>query len=79
MTVKELINFLKTQDQALDVVYEMCSEYRLLEAKDITTKKLSHPRPDGWVHDENIYIIIENILTVEPKASNKAYLVLPGN
>jgi len=49
MTVKELIEFLQTQPQEIQVAYRCCSEYDILDAKYIEIKELCAPRPDGWV------------------------------
>lgn len=67
MTVKDLIDFLSTQPQDLDVVYQICSEQKLLEVGEIKIGDLCLPRPDGWVHDKR------------PDKPFKAYLILPGN
>lgn len=50
MNVAELIEFLKTQPQDMLVVYDVCSEYCLVEAEGIKVKNLCVARPDGWVH-----------------------------
>ena len=66
MIVRELIELLKTFDPELPVCYRMCSEYDLLEAKDITTGDLCEPRPDGWVHDQR------------PDKRHAKYVIFPG-
>lgn len=67
MTVSELIEFLKTQPQDMPVAYEFCSDYALLEAKDIETCDLCFPRNDGYLHR-----------TRQDRPKQK-YLVFPGN
>lgn len=67
MNVSELIEFLKTQRQDLQVIYQCCSENALLETKDIYVGEACEPRPDGWVANQR---------TDKP---TKTYLVLPGN
>ena len=67
MTVAELIEFLKTQPQDLPVAYQYCSDYSLLEAKDIYIEKLSLPRNDGY------------IAAGRPDRGKQEYLVFPGN
>lgn len=67
MTVAELITFLQTQPQDIQVVYSIYSEQCLLEAKEIRLVELCKARPDGWVHH---------------KRSDKEtdlYLLFPGN
>ena len=49
MTVAELIEFLKTQRQDMQVIYAEHSEFNLLELKDIYEVQACEPRPDGWV------------------------------
>lgn len=67
MTVSELIKFLQTQPQDLQVVYKCFSEQCLLEAQDICVDDLCLPRPDGWVQDKR------------PDMPTQKYLVFPGN
>lgn len=67
MTVKELIEFLKTQPQDLLVAYKICSEQCLLEEMDIEIKDLCEARPDGWVQNQR------------PDKPTVKYLVFPGN
>jgi len=67
MTVKELIEFLLTQPQELQVAFRCCSEYCLLEARDIDVGKACEPRPDGWV---------QNFRKDKP---SQDYLMFPGN
>ena len=67
MTVAELIEFLKTQPQELPVAYRFCSDYSLLEAKDIEIENLCIPRPDRYVQ------------AARPDRAKVPYLVFPGN
>lgn len=67
MTVKELIEFLKTQPQELPVVYYCHSEQVLMEKSDIRIENLGKARMDGWVHD------------ARPDEPTVKYLVFPGN
>jgi hypothetical protein len=67
MTVSELIEFLKTQPQDLDVAYKCCSEQVLLTASDIEIKELCTTRNDGWIQDKR------------PGYPTQKYLVFPGN
>lgn len=67
MTVSELIEFLKTQDQELQVIYQCCSEQVILEAKEICELEGCEPRPDGWVQNKR------------PDMPFKKYLSFPGN
>ena len=52
MTVAELIEFLKTQDQELLVVYRIHSEQCLMQVADIGVIEACEPRNDYWVHDK---------------------------
>jgi hypothetical protein len=67
MTVKELIEFLKTQPQDLDVAYHCYSEQTLLEVHEIKIENLCAARPDGWIQNHR------------PDLPTKPYLVFPGN
>jgi len=67
MTVKEFIAYLSTQPQELHVVYRCCSEWCLLETKEISIQSLCHPRPDGWVANSR------------PDKERMEFLTLPGN
>ena len=67
MTVKELIEYLKTKPQDILVVYCCHSERCLIEEDEIKVMELCEPRPDGWV---------QNARSDMPK---QKYLVLPGN
>lgn len=67
MKVKELIAFLKKQDQELDVAYGLYSEQCLLESSKIIVEVHCVARTDGW---------IENARTDKP---TQKYLVFPGN
>lgn len=70
MTVKEFIEFLKTQPQDILVAYERCSEQCLLTKDEISIKKLKYPREDGWIH---------NTWRGEENEPLQEYLLLPGN
>ena len=67
MNVAELIEFLKTQPQDLQVAYRVYSEQCLLEADDIRIFEGREPRPDGWVHASR------------PDKPKQRYLLFPGN
>jgi hypothetical protein len=67
MTVAELIAFLQTQPQDLQVAYRLHSEQCLLEADEVGPYEACEPRPDGW---------IENPRPDKPK---RTYLMFPGN
>ena len=67
MTVAELIAFLQTQPQDLQVCYGLYSEQCLLKVEDIAVEELGMPRPDGWVHHKR------------PDRPSQKYLCLPGN
>lgn len=67
MTVSELIEFLKTQPQDLQVVHGMYSEYLLLNPDNIRIETLSEPRNDGWVASSR------------SNNPHQEYLVFPGN
>ena len=67
MTVSELITFLQTQDQTLEVCFSQFSEQALLQPQDITVKKLGLARPDGWIQNER------------PDKPSQDYLSFPGN
>lgn len=71
MTVADLIEYLKKQDQSLPVAYALHSEYCLLESSDMKVKKLHKYRPDGWVH------CFYKESEIKEKGMN--YFVLPGN
>jgi hypothetical protein len=65
--VKELIAFLQQLDPEMLVAYKCYSEQVILEADEIELKRLSWPRPDGWVHD------------ARPDKPTTEYLLFPGN
>lgn len=67
MTVAELIEFLKTQPQDMQVAYLHCSEAVVLEADQINIEEACDPRPDGW---------IQNKRADKP---TRTYLMFPGN
>ena len=67
MKVSELIEFLKTQQQDLDIAFKCYSEQALLEFSDIIVEEHCLPRPDGWVQHKR------------PDKPCQKYLVFPGN
>jgi hypothetical protein len=67
MTVAELIAFLQTQPQELEVAYRCYSEQMLLEAEDIEIEAACLPRPDRWIQN------------ARPDMPRKMYLMFPGN
>jgi hypothetical protein len=67
MTVSELIEFLKTQPQDLQVAYCIFSEMALMRLKDIEVVDLCEPRNDGWVARKR------------PDKPTQKYLLFPGN
>lgn len=67
MNVAELIAFLGTQPQNLQVAYRCCSEQALLDPSDIQIFEGCEPRRDGWVHSKR------------PDKPTQEYLLLPGN
>ena len=67
MKVSELIEFLKTQPQDLEVVYMRYSEQLLMDQGEISVEKFCKARPDGWVAN------------ARPDKPTKEYLCFPGN
>ena len=67
MKVSELIEFLKTQPQEIEVAYQVYSEQALLEADCIGVEELCEPRADGWIQNKR------------PDKPTRQYLVFPGN
>ena len=67
MKVKELIEFLKTQDQNLVVIYALHSEQKVMDMNNIEVFEGCRERPDGWVQDKR------------PDMPTKKYLRFPGN
>lgn len=67
MTVAELIAYLQTQPQELQVAYECFSELCLLESRDIEHVEACEPRPDGWIQEKR------------PDMPVRRYLMFPGN
>ena len=67
MTVSELIDFLKTQPQDLQVCYGLFSEQCLLRTEQIELLTACDARPDGWVED------------ARPDKPTRTYLCFPGN
>lgn len=67
VTVAELIEFLRTQDQDLPVGYNLYSEHCLLDIKNIGVVTCCEHRQDGWIH------------TYRPDKKAVKYLMFPGN
>lgn len=67
MTVAELIAYLQTQPQDIEVAYDIYSEHCLLKAKDIQLYEACEPRHDGWIQRKR------------PDKPVRTYLMLPGN
>jgi hypothetical protein len=67
MTVAELIAYLQTQPQDLQVAYSLYSEQCLLGADDIQIAECGELRPDGWIHNKR------------PDKPVQSYLLFPGN
>ena len=67
MTVAELIQFLQTQPQDLQVAYLRYSEQLLLDAKEIEVIECSLARADGWIQNKR------------PDQPSLKYLMFPGN
>ena len=68
MKVSELIEFLQTQPQELDVAFRQHSEQRLMEVDDIKVDTCCVARPsDGWIHNRRADKTLQE------------YLIFPGN
>jgi hypothetical protein len=67
ITVRELIEYLKTQPQDIPVAYYCFSERLLLRLDDISLGVGCIPRPDGWVQNSR------------PDMPSQPYLCFPGN
>lgn len=67
MTVAELIAYLQTQPQDLQVAYSRYSEQCLLSADDIEITDGQSARPDGWIG------------AARPDRPTEKYLLFPGN
>lgn len=67
MNVAELIAFLQTQPQDLQVGYKACSEYCLLMEDEIEVVNACEPRADDWIQRQR------------PDKPSRAYLMFPGN
>ena len=67
MTVTELIAFLQTQPQDMQVAYQCFSEHCLLTVDEICIIEACGPRPDGWIQAQR------------PDMPTQTYLLLPGN
>lgn len=67
MTVAELVAYLQTHPQTLQVAYCCYSEMCLLESSEISILEACEPRPDGWIQYKR------------PDMPTQTYLLLPGN
>jgi hypothetical protein len=67
ITVAELISFLQTQPQELQVGYLCRSELVLLELHQIEVVTCCEPRHDGWIQDQR------------PDKPTRPYLMFPGH
>ena len=67
MTVAELIEFLKTQPQSVQVIYRCFSEKLLMSTDEIKVVEACEPRSDGWVQNKR------------PDRPSMLYLCFPGN
>lgn len=67
MKVKELIKFLQTQPQDIEVAYCKFSEQVLLETDEVVILEACVARPDGWIQDKR------------PDMPTQKYLLFPGN
>ena len=67
MTVAELIAYLQTQPQDIQVAYLIYSEQRLLETEEIEVVECGVAREDGWVHNKR------------SDKPSQLYLMFPGN
>jgi hypothetical protein len=67
MTVAELIKFLQTQSQDLEVAYECFSEMCLFYEENVRVVEACEPRPDGWIQRRR------------PDKPVRSYLMFPGN
>jgi len=67
MKVYELIEFLKTKPQALEVAFRLYSEYAVIQKDAISIVTACEPRPDGWIECKR------------PDKPKQDYLMFPGN
>lgn len=67
MTVGDLIEFLKTQPQDLQVAYQRYSEQVLMESDEICVMECCVARADGWIQSKR------------PDQASQKYLMFPGN
>lgn len=67
MTVRELIEFLKTRPQDLLVAYNKYSDYTTMDSEEIFIGELCNPRNDGWLERKR------------PDKPFQQYLIFPGN
>ncbi len=71
ITVKDLIEHLKTLPQDLGVIYKACSDYNELELKDITIVNA--------VDQDFYYMRSHPTMSQANKDKEKKYLLFPGN
>lgn len=67
MTVSELIAFLQTMPQDLQVGYSFESDWAILIADDIDIFEACEPRNDGWIESKR------------PDKPAQKYLMFPGS
>ena len=67
MIVKELIEFLQDCPQDMLIAYKFCSDWALMEMRDIDTVEACEPRADGYIQDKR------------PDRPIVKYLLFPGN
>jgi hypothetical protein len=67
MKVSELIEFLKTQPQDLEVAYRCYSEQAILKSTEIEIEECCEPRLDGWIQNKR------------DDKPFQIYLMFPGN
>jgi hypothetical protein len=67
MQVKDLVEFLLTQPQDIQVAYSLYSEQCLLDLTHIEMIKACKPRKDGWIHH------------ARPDKPLETYLLFTGN
>lgn len=71
MNVSELITFLKTLPEDMEVLYENYSDYGILEPKDIEVAKAV---------PQNSYVMRSHpTMSAENKLKEKLFVILPGN
>lgn len=67
MRVKDLIAYLQTQPEDMQVAFKLYSEQCLLELEHLKVEELCEPRSDGWIQDKR------------SDKPSQIYLVFPGN